>query len=116
MTKVLEHSRPGVSLLDFNPAEIKAFLQEKLSHHKINAAYIFGSFAKGQASAWSDIDLLIVMPTPAPFLERAREFDGVYQLGVPVDILVYTPEEFNQLKSSNVGFWKNFQEHNLRIV
>jgi predicted nucleotidyltransferase len=116
MTKILESSRPAVSVHDFSASEIKTFLQQKLNRHKIKAAYIFGSFARKETSAWSDIDLLIVTNTTEPFLERARSFEELYELGIAIDILVYTPEEFSKLKDSNTGFWKTFQECHQRIV
>ena len=68
------------------------------------------------ASAWSDIDLLIVMPTTIPFLERSRDFVELYELGLPIDILVYTPEEFKNLEASDSGFWRNFRTHHQRII
>jgi predicted nucleotidyltransferase len=58
-------------------------------------AVVFGSFARGGADAWSDLDLAVVLDTDLPQLERRcllREL--VDALPVPVDLLVYTPEEF----------------------
>ncbi|MFK5926906.1 MAG: nucleotidyltransferase domain-containing protein [Desulfuromusa sp.] len=104
------------SILDFSRIEIETFTRRKLARHKIQAAYFFGSFAQDLASAWSDIDLLIVMSTTLPFLERPRIFDDLYELGLPIDILVYTPEEFSQLKNSDSGFWSSFRKYHQRIV
>lgn len=116
MTKILERSRPVTSILDFSTTDIETFFQRKLARHKIQAAYLFGSYVQGLASAWSDIDLLIVMPTTIPFIERSRVFDDLYELGLPIDILVYTPEEFSTLKTSNSGFWSSFRTHHQQIV
>ncbi len=116
MKKILERSRPLTSILDFSTTDIEAFFQRKLSRHEIDAAYLFGSYVQGLASAWSDIDLLIVMPTTSPFIERSRAFDDLYELGLPIDVLVYTPEEFKTLKTSNSGFWKNFRNHHQRVI
>lgn len=116
MTKILERSRPFTSILDFSTTDIESFFRRKLDQHKIEAAYLFGSYVQGLASAWSDIDILIVMPTTIPFIERSRIFDNLYELGLPVDILVYTPEEFSLLKTSDSGFWSSFRDHHQRIV
>ena len=116
MTKILERSRPVTSILDFSTIDIETFFRRKLIQHKVLEAYLFGSYIQGLASAWSDIDLLIVMPTTQPFLERSRAFSDLYELGLSIDILVYTPEEFNHLKTSDSGFWSSFRSHHQRIV
>ena len=114
--KILEQSRPKVSLLDFSIAEIIQYLQDKLSRFQINTAYLFGSCVSGSTSAWSDVDIVIVMETDRPFLERPRIFAKHIDLGIPVDILVYTPDEFNTLRNSETGFWKSFREYHRRII
>ena len=116
MSNILERSRPAVSVLDFSAMEIETFLKQKLRQHTIEAAYIFGSLASNTASDWSDIDLIIVMQTSESFLERGRQFEELYELGLPIDILVYTPGEFEKLKKSNTGFWNSFLESHLRII
>jgi len=56
---------------------------------------LFGSWAREEQDAHSDIDLLIVqesdLPRPQRYAQVRRLFWG---MGVPLDILVYTPEEF----------------------
>ncbi len=55
---------------------------------------VFGSYAKGMATARSDLDLFVLMNTDLPMTRRA---DGVRPLisrmPVRVDVLIYTPEE-----------------------
>ncbi len=116
MTRVLERSRPRISVLDFTPQEITSFLQSSLSAEFVKEAYAFGSFVEGKLNPWSDIDLLIVADTELPFLERPRQFDELNALGVPIDVLVYTKDEFDVLKISNSGFWKTFQKCHLRLI
>lgn len=60
---------------------------------------LFGSYAYGQPDEDSDIDLLVVMDTSLPFLERmnlVRRTIG--RVGLPMDIFVLTPEEFEETK------------------
>ena len=116
MTKIHESSRPATSILDFSSSAIESFLYNKLSQHKVDAAYLFGSCVQDKATAWSDIDLVIVMQTDAPFLERAREFADLFELGLPIDILVYTPQEFKQLQPSDSGFWESFRTNHKKIL
>ncbi|MFQ5612788.1 MAG: nucleotidyltransferase domain-containing protein [Anaerolineae bacterium] len=55
---------------------------------------LFGSYARGEAQAGSDLDLLIIAPSDEP---RWRRTVPVYRLlagfGVPKDIVWWTPEE-----------------------
>ncbi len=116
MNRVLERSRPLISILDFAPQQITSFLRSKLSAGVVKEAYIFGSFAESKLNPWSDLDLLIVADTELPFLERPRQYIELNELGVPIDLLVYTKDEFDALKISNSGFWKSFQKCHLRLL
>jgi predicted nucleotidyltransferase len=55
---------------------------------------LFGSRARGDADASSDVDLLIVYATEKRFLDRLEELYALWDLPIAVDILAYTPEEF----------------------
>jgi predicted nucleotidyltransferase len=61
---------------------------------------LFGSWARGERSPHSDIDLLIIqestLPRPQRYAQVRRLFWG---MGIPMDILVYTPEEFARYQS-----------------
>ncbi|MDY6849213.1 MAG: nucleotidyltransferase domain-containing protein [Thermodesulfobacteriota bacterium] len=114
--KILDQSRPSKSILDYPKQEIEDFLHEKLIRHGVIEAYIFGSYAQKNLTAWSDLDLLIVTESRQSFIERPRQFFDLLDLGIPIDILVYTPEEFLQLRHSGSGFWKGFQENHLKIL
>ena len=55
---------------------------------------LFGSQAWGQTTEDSDVDLFIIKDTNERRVDRAREVRKIiWGMGVPVDILVYTPEE-----------------------
>jgi predicted nucleotidyltransferase len=61
---------------------------------------LFGSWARGERGPHSDIDLLIIqesaLPRPQRYAQVRRLFWG---MGLPMDILVYTPEEFARYQS-----------------
>jgi len=109
-------SRPRVSLLDFPPAEVRRFLAQRLRQQGLREAYLFGSFAGGTAGAWSDIDLIVVQESELPPVERARAFACLGELGVAVDVLVYTPAEFAAARENPVGFWSEFERLHERLV
>lgn len=60
-------------------------------------AVVFGSFARGVADGFSDLDLAVVLETDLPRLERGRRLAALIDaLPVGVDLLVYTPEEYER--------------------
>ena len=87
-------------------------LKRRLAPHlrRARKAIVFGSVARGDADEWSDLDLVIVADTPRPFLERYRDFDGMYDVWQRLDLLVYTPAEFAEMQVQG----RPFIEHVLR--
>ena len=73
-------------------------------------AIVFGSVARGDADEWSDLDIVIVTETRRPFLERYRDFEGIYDVWRRLDLLVYTPEEFTRMQAEG----RPFIDHVLR--
>lgn len=67
-------------------------------------AIVFGSVARGDADEWSDLDLVIIADTRRPFLERYRDFEGLYDVWPRLDLLIYTPEEFAALQAERRPF------------
>lgn len=64
---------------------------------------LFGSHARGEAKADSDIDLFVVMETSAPIARRALPIrKALWDFPFPKDILVRTLAEFDQAKDQ---FW-----------
>jgi predicted nucleotidyltransferase len=67
-----------------------------LRRSRVQKAIVFGSFARGEASRHSDLDLILVQQTDQRFLDR---YDGLLcelSRAVPerdLDVLIYTPEE-----------------------
>lgn len=63
-------------------------------------ALVFGSYARGTATKRSDLDVVIIEETSQPFLKRIdRYFDPLFErLGLAVEVLVYTPEELDNIK------------------
>ena len=60
-------------------------------------AIVFGSYARGVADAWSDLDLAVVIDTDLPRLGRSRLLEDLHDaVPVPLDLLIYTPAEFER--------------------
>ncbi len=114
--EILIKSRPPVSVADFSIDEIIDFIRNKLIHRGIEACYLFGSVAIGNANPWSDIDVLIITESSRPFIERPLDFQELFELGIPVDIIVYTSDEFEKVKTSTCGFGYHIRKGMIRVL
>lgn len=70
--------------------------------HKI---VLFGSRARGDARANSDIDLLVIADSSEPRHRRSRPLYGALRdIRVPIDIVVYTPDEVHEWSEVRQAF------------
>jgi uncharacterized protein len=61
-------------------------------------AIVFGSYASGKVGPESDLDIMLIRETAEPPLRRANDLYADLLLGVPFDVVVYTPAEFERLR------------------
>jgi len=86
--------------------DIKKAMAPVLERGGARRAILFGSYARGDADQWSDIDLIIIAESKRPFIERFKDFGGLRQVS-PVkalDIIVYTPDEFERMQGEENPF------------
>lgn len=85
--------------LDALSREMKriAIEAEKIGVHRI---ILFGSMARDKAALASDLDLLIVMDSDLDFIERTAQIYRCFKPEVGMDIMVYTPEEFDRMRTN----------------
>jgi predicted nucleotidyltransferase len=70
---------------------------------EVCAIGIFGSYARGDWGVGSDLDAVIIVDEiDAPYERRALAFD-LPDLPVPVDLLVYSASEWEQLHAGGMG-------------
>lgn len=79
-------------------AELERRVRQALAGTRVERAILFGSFARGTADALSDVDLVLIEPTDRPFVERGLAHPALFRLGVGVDLLVYTPQEWARMR------------------
>jgi len=67
---------------------------------RVDHVVLFGSHARGETHEWSDVDVMVVSPAfhGMSQIRRAARARGAWDLPHPVDILCYTPEEFEDLR------------------
>ncbi len=75
-------------------AELKKIVSVLKLKYKPERIILFGSFARGKAEKDSDIDLMIIKKTSQNPWVRQRIVEKLVRRNVPVDLLVYTPQEF----------------------
>ena len=87
------------------PAEFEAEVR-RILHGRVEAGYIFGSYGTTEFGRDSDVDMMLVVKTEKPFLDRAMDFGALLDIVPSMDLLVYTPEEFEKLTGDpSPGFW-----------
>lgn len=80
---------------------VRTTLPRLLRAHRVEAAYLFGSWARDEADELSDIDVIVVAESTRPFVERFRDYPDVIRAPTGIDLLIYTPEEFAQERRCN---------------
>ncbi|MCX7795745.1 MAG: nucleotidyltransferase domain-containing protein [bacterium] len=67
----------------------------------IEKIILFGSLLRNDIMSTSDIDLIIIKETKKRFLDRLDEIYTTIKPRVAMDILVYTPKEFEKLQKES---------------
>lgn len=71
---------------------------ERLKALGATRVILFGSLARGDTGKRSDVDLIVVLDAPGRFLDRLGLVDdALRERDVPLDLLVYTKDEFAEL-------------------
>jgi predicted nucleotidyltransferase len=80
-------------------------LRPLLNAQRARAAYLIGSRARGTADPQSDIDVLIVAESERPEVERFKDYlPAIAASSVGVDLIVYTPAEFERMRAEERPF------------
>lgn len=86
--------------------EVCRRLRSIIGQHDIRRFILFGSFARGTQTAESDVDVIVLGDFEKRFLDR---YDPILLVlhdllrPHPVEPLIYTPEEFERLRSRAGG-------------
>lgn len=79
--------------------KIKSIVDEIVKNYKPDKIFLFGSFAWGNPTEDSDIDLFVVKKSEKPSIKMMQEiYELIFDQGGAVDVLVYTPEQLERRK------------------
>ena len=87
---------------------IRQALSPALEASNARRAIVFGSYARGDANEYSDLDMIIVADTDKRFPQRHKDFRPVFRSwdpwGKSLDLLIYTPEELELMQDRRNPF------------
>ena len=87
--------------------EIRSITTQIIEKYRPDKIILFGSAARGEITPDSDVDFLIIKKeTPLYGADRIRELSKVIDRNIPVDFLIYRPEEFNKRMKMGDPFLK----------
>jgi len=90
-------------------------IRERISEYRPDKVYLFGSYARGEADELSDIDLVVIKETGEAFFDRIRHILKILDLNRAVDVLVYTPVEFQEMLQRQNAFAEMILEEGILI-
>lgn len=64
----------------------------------IQRVSLFGSCARGRRDLFTDLDLLVVWETDERAVDRLKFLYGLLNVPVDLDVICYTPAEFQELR------------------
>lgn len=97
-------------------AELSELARAPLAAAGAERAVVFGSYARGEADGYSDLDLAVVLETELPFAERGALLSDLLEaLPVGVDLLVYSPEEYARGLASRRGVFEAIAREGVTI-
>lgn len=81
----------------------QAVAEAKARHPEIARVFLFGSFVRGNWTADSDADLIVVVRKDFPTILDRSPYQ-IFLKSIPTDSLVYSEAEFEQLGRDPEGF------------
>jgi hypothetical protein len=94
--------------------DLALFIRRLKNIPQVKKAYLYGSFAQGDIHEGSDIDLIVVGDFKGKIFERIKLITSLTDL--PVEPLVYTPEEFEYKKKAGNPFLLNILKHTKKVI
>ena len=94
-------------------AKLKNSLIRLKKGYNAERLILFGSYARGDINEGSDIDIVLIKDTNKRFIDRIGDILKIYNGDIPLEPLVYTPEEFKKME--NRDFIKTILKEGVEI-
>lgn len=85
-------------------SDIMKFVNAVAREFKPERVVLFGSYARGEATADSDVDLLVIMRHGGDAVEQALEIRRRIDRSFPLDLIVKDPQETRKRLRQNDAF------------
>lgn len=83
----------GIMKIMVKQEAIQNIVKRIAENYKPEKIYLFGSFVWGKPTNDSDVDLFIIKDTEQNHLDRDKAVRRIINRELPVDLLIYTPQE-----------------------
>ena len=93
-----------------NIKEIRNLTSQIAREFNPDRIILFGSYAYGHPGNDSDVDILVVLPFKGKPVRKAIEIRNKINAGVPLDLIVRTPEQLNDRVAQNDWFIREILE------
>ena len=95
----------------FSDDQLALVVKQVREHYRPLRVILFGSYARGQAHAGSDLNLCLVVPEAGDWLERHAEFRRVVDPPeVYIQPVIYTSQEWERLRAEGHPFVREILE------
>ena len=89
----------------------------RLFGERLVSVKVFGSYAGGEETPDSDVDILVVLEAaPEGTVEAAARARAALELPVPVDVLVRTPRQLEERLALGDDFFGDIESDGLEIL
>jgi predicted nucleotidyltransferase len=78
--------------------DLESLVEQLRAMPEVRKVVLFGSYSQGRSDLFTDLDLLVVMESDRDFVIRSADLAGELKAGVALDLLVYTPEELENIR------------------
>jgi len=106
----LSQTEPIIDRRRISINEINDKVRTIVNKFRPDKIMLFGSYAKGDPSFESDVDLLVIMDTKQSTWDLAVEISLAVKHSFPMDIIVRTPQEIASRLQYGDVFIKNIME------
>lgn len=119
---LVKRSLGSVKLISIDREELFRVLNEtairiKEENSELIDIRLFGSIAKKEDTGKSDVDIIIIVADSSEdIFHRSLKFRRYFDIQVPVDVLVYTESEIEQMLKEGNYFIKNILNKSISLI